>query len=48
MPHFMVIPAIVGATDLAVVPPLRIAAKFARGGGFRVVQPRCRSATSTR
>ena len=40
IPHFMVIPAIVGATDLAVVLPLRIAAKFARGGGFRIARPR--------
>jgi DNA-binding transcriptional LysR family regulator len=39
-PHFMVIPSIVGATDLAVVLPLRIAAKFAQVGGFRVAQPR--------
>lgn len=39
-PHFMVIPAIVGATDLAVVLPLRIAAKFAHAGGFRIAQPR--------
>ena len=34
------IPAIVGATDLAVVLPMRIAAKFAHGGGFRIAQPR--------
>jgi DNA-binding transcriptional LysR family regulator len=40
IPHFMVIPAIVGATDLAVVLPLRIATKFAKGGGFRIAQPR--------
>ena len=39
-PHFMVIPAIVGATDLAVILPMRIAAKFAKGGGFRIAQPR--------
>lgn len=39
-PHFMVIPAIVGATDLAVVLPLRIGAKFAHAGGFRIAQPR--------
>jgi DNA-binding transcriptional LysR family regulator len=40
IPHFMVIPAIVGATDLAVVLPMRIAAKFARGGAFRIAHPR--------
>ncbi len=40
IPHFMVIPAIVGATDLAVVLPMRIAAKFAHGGGFRIAHPR--------
>lgn len=39
-PHFMVIPAIVGATDLAVLLPLRIAAKFAKAGRFRVARPR--------
>ncbi len=39
-PHFMVIPAIVGATDLAAVLPMRIAAKFARAGSFRVARPR--------
>jgi DNA-binding transcriptional LysR family regulator len=39
-PHFMVIPAIVSETDLAVLLPLRIAAKFARAGRFRVAQPR--------
>lgn len=39
-PHFMVIPAIVGATDLAVLLPLRIAAKFAKAGRFKVGQPR--------
>jgi DNA-binding transcriptional LysR family regulator len=40
IPHFMVIPAIVGATDLAVVLPMRIAVKFAKDGGFRIAQPR--------
>ena len=40
IPHFMVIPAIVGATDLAVVLPLRIARKFAQGGRFRIARPR--------
>ncbi|HKX43041.1 MAG TPA: LysR family transcriptional regulator [Burkholderiaceae bacterium] len=39
-PHFMVTPAIVGATDLAVVLPLRIATKFAQNGRLRIVQPR--------
>ena len=39
-PHFMVIPAIIGATDLAVLLPLRIAAKFAKAGRFKVGQPR--------
>jgi DNA-binding transcriptional LysR family regulator len=39
-PHFMVIPAIVGATDLAVLLPRRIATKFASAGRFRVAQPR--------
>jgi DNA-binding transcriptional LysR family regulator len=40
IPHFMVIPAIVGATDLAVVLPLRIACKFAAGGRCRIARPR--------
>jgi DNA-binding transcriptional LysR family regulator len=40
IPHFMVIPAIVGATDLAVVLPLRIARKFAAGGRCRIALPR--------
>jgi len=40
IPHFMVIPAIVGATDLAVVLPLRIARKFAAGGRLRIARPR--------
>jgi DNA-binding transcriptional LysR family regulator len=39
-PHFMVIPAILRETDLAVVLPMRIAAKFARDGALRFVQPR--------
>jgi DNA-binding transcriptional LysR family regulator len=39
-PHFMVIPAIVTDTDLAVLLPKRIATKFARAGHFRVAQPR--------
>lgn len=39
-PHFMVTPAIVGRTDLVVVLPMRIAAKFAQAGTLRIVQPR--------
>jgi DNA-binding transcriptional LysR family regulator len=39
-PHFMVIPAIVGATDLVVVLPQRIATKFAQDGRLRIVRPR--------
>jgi DNA-binding transcriptional LysR family regulator len=39
-PHFMVIPAIVSETDLAVLLPLRIAKKFAKAGRFQVAQPR--------
>jgi len=39
-PHFMVTPAIVGATDLVVVLPMRIAVKFARSGALRIAQPR--------
>ncbi|MBS0444608.1 MAG: hypothetical protein JSR59_01545 [Proteobacteria bacterium] len=39
-PHFMVIPAIVRETDLAVVLPQRIATKFAQAGGLRIAQPR--------
>lgn len=39
-PHFMVIPAILAETDLAVVLPMRIATKFARAGRFRIAQPR--------
>jgi DNA-binding transcriptional LysR family regulator len=40
IPHFMVTPAILGRTDLAVVLPQRIAAKFAHAGGFVVAHPR--------
>ena len=40
IPHFMVIPAIVSATDLAVVLPQRIAAKFAQAGRFQIAHPR--------
>ena len=36
----MVIPAIVSQTDLAVLLPRRIAAKFAKAGRFKVAQPR--------
>ena len=39
-PHFMVIPAIVAETDLAVVLPMRIATKFAKAGRFMVARPR--------
>ena len=39
-PHFMVIPAIVAETDLAVVLPMRIATKFAKMGRFRIARPR--------
>jgi DNA-binding transcriptional LysR family regulator len=39
-PHFMVIPAILGQTDLAVVLPLRIARKFAQAGDFMIAHPR--------
>ena len=39
-PHFMVTPAILEATDLAVLLPMRIAAKFARGGKLRIARPR--------
>jgi DNA-binding transcriptional LysR family regulator len=40
IPHFMVIPAILGRTDLAVVLPQRIAAKFAKAGACTVAHPR--------
>jgi DNA-binding transcriptional LysR family regulator len=39
-PHFMVTPAILEATDLAVLLPMRIAAKFARAGKLRIARPR--------
>ncbi|HUP08299.1 MAG TPA: LysR family transcriptional regulator [Caldimonas sp.] len=39
-PHFMVTPAIVAQTDLTVVLPQRIAAKFALGGQLLVAHPR--------
>jgi DNA-binding transcriptional LysR family regulator len=39
IPHFMVIPAIVGNTDLAVILPLQTAQLFARDGAFRVLRP---------
>ena len=39
-PHFMVIPAILRETDLAVLLPMRIATKFARDGQLRFAQPR--------
>jgi DNA-binding transcriptional LysR family regulator len=37
--HFMVLPAIVRATDLAVVMPLDIAQRFAAHGGYAIVEP---------
>lgn len=37
--HFMVLPAIVGATDLAVVMPRNIAQAFAAGGGYTLIEP---------
>jgi len=39
-PHFMVTPAIVARTDLVVVLPQRIAAKFAQAHALRIAQPR--------
>jgi len=39
-PHFMVIPAILRETDLAVLLPMRIATKFALDGQLRFAQPR--------
>jgi DNA-binding transcriptional LysR family regulator len=39
IPHFMVIPSIVGNTDLAVILPLQIAQRFSRDGAFRVLRP---------
>ncbi|HSV60682.1 MAG TPA: LysR family transcriptional regulator [Variovorax sp.] len=37
--HFMVLPAIVRATDLAVVMPRNIARGFAQEGGYEIVEP---------
>jgi len=37
--HFMVLPAIVRETDLAVVMPRNIARNFGEGAGFAIVQP---------
>ncbi len=37
--HFMVLPDIVRATDLAVVMPRNIARNFARDGGYAIVEP---------
>jgi DNA-binding transcriptional LysR family regulator len=37
--HFMVLPAIVRATDLAVVMPHNIALSFAEQGGYAIVEP---------
>ncbi len=37
--HFMVLPAIVRATDLAVVMPSNIAQGFAQAGGYAIVEP---------
>ncbi|MDO8447485.1 MAG: LysR family transcriptional regulator [Rhodoferax sp.] len=37
--HFMVLPAIVRATDLAVVMPRNIARGFAEGGGYAIIEP---------
>lgn len=37
--HFMALPSIVRATDLAVVMPLDIARGFAEAGGFAIVEP---------
>ena len=37
--HFMVLPAIVRATDLAVVMPRNIARGFAEQGGYDIVEP---------
>ncbi|RYZ00360.1 MAG: hypothetical protein EOO24_16490, partial [Comamonadaceae bacterium] len=37
--HFMVLPAIVRATDLAVVMPRNIALGFAEQGGYAIVEP---------
>ena len=37
--HFMVLPAIVRATDLAVIMPRNIALGFAAQGGYAIVEP---------
>ena len=37
--HFMVLPSIVKATDLAVVMPRNIAQLFAADGGYAIVEP---------
>jgi DNA-binding transcriptional LysR family regulator len=37
--HFMVLPSIVRATDLAVVMPRNIARGFARDGAYAIVEP---------
>ena len=37
--HFMVLPAIVRATDLCVVMPRNIAQGFAEGGGYTIIEP---------
>ena len=37
--HFMVLPSIVKATDLAVVMPRNIAQLFATGGGYTIIEP---------
>ena len=39
LPHFMVVPAILAATDLAVILPLRPARRFAALHGLQVVEP---------
>jgi DNA-binding transcriptional LysR family regulator len=39
LPHFMVVPAILAATDLAVVMPLRPALRFAQRHDLQVVEP---------
>lgn len=39
LPHFMVVPAILAATDLAVVLPQRPARRFARAHALQVVEP---------
>lgn len=37
--HFVVLPAIVRATDLCVVMPRNIARNFAQGGGYAIIEP---------